>query len=145
MSVKREREAERTQRVMVALAATAPQMDGYLSEEVAEAVRAVCEGWQRHQANVATFWLLPGGKERRKEIIQGVFQRIRSVVMRYWHQQDLSTVRLYTILVKLKCFLLGQGGQGLWSCFSVERWADRDGEPRERWGRVEWVEDGRVM
>ena len=122
MSINREREAERTQRVMVALAETTPQMGECTSEDVTLAVRTLREEWSRHQPNVATFWLLPGGKDRRKKIVEGVFQQVRAVVMSYWGQQDLDTVRLYRFLVKLKGFLLSHGGQGLWSCFSAQQW-----------------------
>lgn len=118
-----------------------PQMDGYLLEDVTIAVKAVREEWQRHQPNVATFWLLPGGKEMRKKIVQGVFQQVRAVVMSYWGRQDLDTVRLYGFLVKLKSFLLSYGGQGLWSCFSAQRWVagkgDEEGGGKEgRWERA---------
>lgn len=107
---------------MVALAEAAPQVDGCPSADVTMAVRAVHEEWPQHQPNVAAFWLLPGGKERRKKIVLSVFQQVRAVVMGYWGQQDLGTVRLYGFLVKLKSFLLSHGGQGLWSCFSAQRW-----------------------
>lgn len=118
VTMTRELEEEKTQRVMVALANEIPPIRSQLSSEVGRAVAEVTKEWKFHQPNVATFWFAKDNKELQKEIVQGVFDHVYGVMMTQWGRRDLSNYRLYNILRKLKSFLVFKGGQGLWGCFS---------------------------
>ena len=117
MAHTRVKEEERIQLAMIALGKATPMISGCFKEEVVKTVNEVRTDWKVHQSNVATFWLLVCNKEKRKEIIQRVFEQVKDIMIHQWHKGKLDSVRLYHFVKKLKSFLLAKGGQGLWSCF----------------------------
>ena len=121
VAMTREIEEEKTQRVMVALANDLPPISGRLKSEIDQALAHVREDWKCHQPNVAIFWFDKKGKENRRDIVQGVFDHVLTLMMTHWGRQDLNSTRLYRILKKLKSFLMFKDGQGLWNCFSSVR------------------------
>eukprot|EP00052_Salpingoeca_macrocollata_P021849 m.188247 g.188247 ORF g.188247 m.188247 type:complete len:267 (+) comp21640_c7_seq6:904-1704(+) len=89
---------------------------GQDADELAE---ALLDSWPQHQDAVRRFWLSRLTRAKRKQLLDTLQQRVKSVLQTQLNSQEADFRRAYQLCGRVFERLHWNNGQGMWNCFCL--------------------------